>query len=525
MNSSWRFLWLAALVSAFCVVPLNASAEWTCTMNGKQYRVKSGCDYEPQLIWDSKCFEIWAAAQYHYCTLEEIGAASTSCTLDGKTIAHNGFIYAYKQAVVTAPAVCEQEKRYCVDGNLSGSYPNATCVVKPAPGSCPFNGQSIADGGFVYAYKAPQVVVPATCENEKRYCNGGQLSGTFKYATCEPVDAPSTCSFNGTTLQNGQSIKAYEKASVIAPATCESEIRKCSAGALSGSYDFKDCKVESTATATGTSTATATYSLLELAKKEQELARKRAIQLRSLLVKLREQNQQAAMFYKAQKNKGSDLTGLTEKADGGAYGAGSPHGDGKTSQKITNPFLKDKDKAGGLAGKTSKSGGSSSDISGTGAKLAGGGAGGKLAGGGGKGAPIDNPWVAYMADTVRVRLVEELRKSRSLRDELRKKIAEMPDEIEEEQESKAMLAEVLEEAEQKAVEKNLADDLTPLSPQEAFSMDAEETNRAIRELMAQLEANKFEAGLSLPDSLFDRVKRAHDRGAKRGAVRISRTKN
>lgn len=56
-----------------------------------------------------------------------------------------------------------------------------------------------------------------------------------------PPTTPQSCAFNGTTIAHGQSVTAYQSASVPAGQSCVSEQRVCANGALSGSYAYESC--------------------------------------------------------------------------------------------------------------------------------------------------------------------------------------------------------------------------------------------------------------------------------------------
>jgi len=80
--------------------------------------------------------------------------------------------------------------------------------------------------------------------DEIRTCNNGILSGSYAFSSCV-VEEPSSCSFNGSTLENEASVVAYQTATVASGQTCSSEIRTCSNGTLSGSFQFDTCEPES----------------------------------------------------------------------------------------------------------------------------------------------------------------------------------------------------------------------------------------------------------------------------------------
>lgn len=114
----------------------------------------------------------------------------------------------------------------------------------PAPAvlSCVFNGNTVAHGATVTAYQAASVPTGSTCVSQVRTCTNGTLSGTHAFGSCS-ISAPSTCVFNGTTVNHGGTVIAYQAASVPTGNTCVSETRTCTNGTLSGTYTFGSCNV------------------------------------------------------------------------------------------------------------------------------------------------------------------------------------------------------------------------------------------------------------------------------------------
>jgi len=54
---------------------------------------------------------------------------------------------------------------------------------------------------------------------------------------------PTSCTFNGQSVANGQSVTAYQSSSVAYGSACASETRTCTKGTLSGSYQNTSCSV------------------------------------------------------------------------------------------------------------------------------------------------------------------------------------------------------------------------------------------------------------------------------------------
>ncbi len=171
-----------------------------------------------------------------------VGQAS-SCTLNGQIIAHNSGITTYQSATVPYGSTCQSQIRTCTNGTLSGSFTNTSCSVTGAQ-SCSAGGVTIGNLLSRSFYLAPTVPYGSTCQSENRTCTNGNLSGSYTNATCS-VSAALSCSFNGQTVAHGSSVTAYNISSVTSPDTCLShqETRTCSNGTLSGSYTSANCSV------------------------------------------------------------------------------------------------------------------------------------------------------------------------------------------------------------------------------------------------------------------------------------------
>lgn len=110
------------------------------------------------------------------------------------------------------------------------------------PVTCTFDGRTLNLGDSVTAYLASSVEYGKSCESEVRICIGGALSGSYSYSSCS-VGTPKACLFNGQTIAHGATVTAYQNSAVDFGGTCVSEARKCDNGVLSGSYSFESCAV------------------------------------------------------------------------------------------------------------------------------------------------------------------------------------------------------------------------------------------------------------------------------------------
>ena len=188
--------------------------------------------------------------EYASCSLNStptILSTSASCPFGGQSIANGASATAYQDPAVAYGSQCVSEQRTCANGTLSGSYTNASCAAGSAT-SCFFDGQNITSGSSVTAYQSDAVSAGKSCKSQLRTCVNGVLSGTYVYDSCV-VGAAASCLFNGSTIQSGASVTAYLSSSVTF-GSCISQTRTCSNGTLSGTYQYNSCSVASAASCT-----------------------------------------------------------------------------------------------------------------------------------------------------------------------------------------------------------------------------------------------------------------------------------
>lgn len=174
--------------------------------------------------------------QYADCA---VGAAK-ACLFNGVTVPSGGQVKAFLTSTVPAGQTCSSQMRACTDGVLSGNYLFSDCQPG-AFASCYFDGRTIAHGDVVVAFVGSQVPYGQTCQPQSRTCYNGALSGVGEYSHCEPA-APVDCTFNNATVKHGASVTAFFADAVPYGQSCQSEVRTCSNGTLSGSAPFVDCK-------------------------------------------------------------------------------------------------------------------------------------------------------------------------------------------------------------------------------------------------------------------------------------------
>lgn len=224
----------------------------SCLFNGqtvasgesvKAFQNSSVASGQSCVVEDRTCTNGVLSGSYNYASCQV--DAPASCLFDGKTVASGDSITAYQNSAVDYGQMCIAESRTCDDGHLSGSYQYSSCDVGQAA-SCLFAGSTVPDGGTVTAFATSSVAFGSNCQAEQRSCNNGQLSGSYQYISCS-VSAPKSCLFNGQNIASGESVIAFQAKNPNSNSgLCESEMRTCNNGVLSGSYaaascSFKNC--------------------------------------------------------------------------------------------------------------------------------------------------------------------------------------------------------------------------------------------------------------------------------------------
>ncbi|QXP91224.1 hypothetical protein KW114_03455 [Methylococcus capsulatus] len=130
----------------------------------------------------------------------------------------------------------ENDYQDSVYSHFAGYYEQ----IKPWLTSCalPWGG-SIPGGQSVTAYQKPTARQCAAVA-EVRTCTDGQLSGSHTYETCTYVAGASCTLPWGGSLEDGRSVTAYQIDKAVNCASV-AEVRRCSDGSLSGSYEHQTC--------------------------------------------------------------------------------------------------------------------------------------------------------------------------------------------------------------------------------------------------------------------------------------------
>jgi len=106
--------------------------------------------------------------------------------------------------------------------------------------TCSFNGVTYQEGDSVLTYLSSVVAVGQTCSSETRVCKNGAFTGSYPFASCG-VGVQNSCLFNGQTIAHGHPVNAFLNSTVPYGSSCVNETRLCNDGVLSGSYNFSSC--------------------------------------------------------------------------------------------------------------------------------------------------------------------------------------------------------------------------------------------------------------------------------------------
>jgi hypothetical protein len=131
-----------------------------------------------------------------------------------------------------------------------GNSDSNSAAASSAPATCSFSGQVLHAGDSVTAYQSATVAFGQTCVSEQRTCDSaGHLSGSYTATSCT-VAAPASCTLDGSTIPHGETVPAYKDKTVPFGGSCQSEERTCNNGTLSGSYAYSSCTIEPAAACT-----------------------------------------------------------------------------------------------------------------------------------------------------------------------------------------------------------------------------------------------------------------------------------
>lgn len=162
----------------------------------------------------------------------------------------------------TEAVACEKDGQVgtmsCVNGvlgdcqieNLPGPTTTTTTVKnqpQPQPQSCVLKLNDREDvqlnsNASYTAYFSAQVPAGEKCNSQLRVCMNGSVSGSAKFSKC--VEQSGDCSVNGQVIKNGDSIKTYNAAQVSYGQSCQEKDVICKNGQLSEGFAYYSCQVQ-----------------------------------------------------------------------------------------------------------------------------------------------------------------------------------------------------------------------------------------------------------------------------------------
>ncbi len=127
----------------------------------------------------------------------------------------------------------------------SQSCSSVACNTCSLPAT--LGGGTIAHQATVTAFQAASVPHGQSCQSQVRTCNNGNLSGSYVYQSCTVQGSTTNpCTLDGVTVNHGESRNFYNSATVSCGQTCAApQSRTCNNGVLSGnsSYNRAACTV------------------------------------------------------------------------------------------------------------------------------------------------------------------------------------------------------------------------------------------------------------------------------------------
>ena len=100
-------------------------------------------------------------------------------------------------------------------------------------------GMPVMEGQFVVAYYEDRPGPGRRCQSEMRFCNNGFLSGFYRYQNC--VEDNGCQVFPWGYIPHMGSVTAYRNSIETGGRQCESQVRYCSYGHLNGWYTNQYC--------------------------------------------------------------------------------------------------------------------------------------------------------------------------------------------------------------------------------------------------------------------------------------------
>ncbi len=174
--------------------------------------------------------------KYKKCEID----TKKDCEVSGHKIFHGKSEIFYKNSNASVNKTCSDlsQKRFCVNGKMTGNTDyNKTKCTSVTDTECFFLGKKVEKNSIFY--KEPFVDFGNECSLQLRSCKEGKLTGRYEYETCT-VKPPKSCFLGLTEIENNKSKIFYKTNKVSYGDTCQSQVRTCLQGVLSGSDDYKE---------------------------------------------------------------------------------------------------------------------------------------------------------------------------------------------------------------------------------------------------------------------------------------------
>lgn len=231
--------------SGACSVPWHSSLQ---VLNGKSvtaYQTDKVADGGTCVSETRSCTDGTLSGSFAFgaCVVEP--ATSVDCAVPwdaGLVVKDGSSVKAYR--LNADGSACDEETRACAAGTLSGSFELAFCpAVGDADCRLP-NGETLKNGTMVKLKEDGSPFTDTDCGDYTQYtCADDTLTVEVKTLKCE---AKSCVLPWGGELAHGKSVNAYKSAEAKTQDGCRGdnvEKRTCQDGELSGSFKNKSCQV------------------------------------------------------------------------------------------------------------------------------------------------------------------------------------------------------------------------------------------------------------------------------------------
>ncbi len=131
---------------------------------------------------------------------------------------------------------------YCPEYHVFDAE-NNRCIQEYETCELP-NGTTVGHNTQWLLYEESPPPLGEQCNSELRVCNNGTLSGSFEFDSCTEDDFQYCTLPNGEILEHNNSIILYENEQVLFGENCNSQKRTCFDGELNGSYEYDSCIVQ-----------------------------------------------------------------------------------------------------------------------------------------------------------------------------------------------------------------------------------------------------------------------------------------